>query len=103
MTKDIAFDNLNYTQLYCLYEEKDALIHLVNRKLSGYAEISKATEIDLIPKVDENISTESSVNIPSETEIITKMLEAEKAGDEAVETEMLNLWQINYQSKINND
>lgn len=103
MPKNIALNNIYYTQLYCLYETKDELISLVNRKLAGYAEISKDTEIDLTPKDDETISTDITVDVPSETEIITKMLDAEKAGDKATETEMLNLWEINYQNKINND
>lgn len=92
--KYIAEQNMYWVGQHLLFNDKRRLMQLVVDALKGYADYSSPTEINL------NSEQQKTENIPSETEIISKMIEAESNGDIDAENEMLDLWEINYKHKV---
>jgi DNA-binding helix-hairpin-helix protein with protein kinase domain len=44
-----------------------------------------------------------NVDVLTETQVISKMIEAEKSGNKKLELEMLDIWENNYQNKKKNN
>lgn len=85
-----------------LFSSIGNLILWVLADFRGYENYSEETEIFTDPPIQDVVVTSiEKVNVPAETEVISKMINAEKSGDKEMELKMLEIWETNYQNKKN--
>lgn len=81
-----------------LFKSLNTVFTWVTDNFYGYLNYSKATDILTDKLSDEDKPEEAPY---TETELISKMIEAEKNGDKELEHKLLDLWEKHFQNKKN--
>ncbi len=85
-----------------MFNSIERLINWVIENFKGYENYSEETEIFTDHRIQDVVVTSiERVNVLPETQVISKMIEAEKSGDKELELKMLEIWETNYQNKKN--